>query len=208
MASYYTRSKVRRTSEIEPSECSDVEPGEAAPSAAATSPLPRSTIVRPTVAAAEESESMATEPAEPVSAHSSPAGRPTSLGGPGARVNTPPPRRRGCYVCGQPGCYSDFHGPRAVSPQAPPAMGCFVCGQRGCHSSRHEANPQQPVPNAPSQPVRSAPAPTMGTASPQSNWQRGSNQGERAPQTNVPPRPQSNYRWPVSPLRHRLIRRS
>jgi len=31
----------------------------------------------------EESESMATEPAEPVSAHPSPAGRPTSLGGPG-----------------------------------------------------------------------------------------------------------------------------
>ena len=73
-----------RTSEIEPSECSDVEPGDAAPSAAATSPLPRSTVVRPTVAAAEESESMATEPAEPMSAHPSPAGRPTSLGGPGA----------------------------------------------------------------------------------------------------------------------------
>jgi len=83
MASYYTRSKVpRTTSEIEPSEYSDVEPGDAAPSAAATS-LPLSTIVRPTVAAVEESESMATEPAEPVSAHPSPAGRPTSMGGPG-----------------------------------------------------------------------------------------------------------------------------
>ena len=68
MASYYTRSKVPRTSEIVPSECSDVEPSDAAPSAAATSSLPLSTIVRPTVAAAEESESMATEPAEPVSA--------------------------------------------------------------------------------------------------------------------------------------------
>jgi len=83
MASYYTRSKVQRTSEIAPSECSDVEPSDAAPSAAATSPLPLSTIVRPTAAAAEESESMATEPAEPVSAHPSPAGRPISLGGPG-----------------------------------------------------------------------------------------------------------------------------
>jgi len=80
MASYYTRSKVPRTSEIGPSEYSDVEPGDAAPSAAATS---LSTIVRPTVAAVEESESMATEPAEPVSAHPSPVGRPTSLGGPG-----------------------------------------------------------------------------------------------------------------------------
>ena len=38
MASYYTRSKVPRTSEIiEHSEYSDVEPGDAAPSAAATS---------------------------------------------------------------------------------------------------------------------------------------------------------------------------
>jgi len=83
MASYYTRSKVPRTSEIEPSECSDVELSDAAPYAAATSSLPLSTIVRPTAAAAEESESMATEPAEPASAHSSPAGRPTSLGGPG-----------------------------------------------------------------------------------------------------------------------------
>jgi len=83
MASYYTKSKVPRTSEIEPSECSDVEPGDAAPSAAATSPLPLSTIVRPTVASAEESESMAPEPAEPVSAHPSSAGRPTSMGGPG-----------------------------------------------------------------------------------------------------------------------------
>ena len=72
-----------RTSEIAPSECSDVEPSDVAPSAAATSPLPLNTIVRPTAAAAEESESMATEPAEPASAHSSPAGRPTSLGGPG-----------------------------------------------------------------------------------------------------------------------------
>jgi len=35
---------------------------------------------------------------------------------PPAIVNTPPPRRRGCYVCGQPGCHSDFHGPGAVSP--------------------------------------------------------------------------------------------
>ena len=83
MASYYTRSKVPWTSEIAPSECSDVEPSDAAPSAAATSPLPLSTTVRPTAAAAEESESMATEPAEPVSAHPSPAGRPTSMGGPG-----------------------------------------------------------------------------------------------------------------------------
>jgi len=72
MASYYTRSKVPRTSEIAPSE-----------SVAATSSLPLSTIVRPTVEAAEESESMATEPAEPVSAHPSPARRPISLGGPG-----------------------------------------------------------------------------------------------------------------------------
>jgi len=35
---------------------------------------------------------------------------------PAATVNIPPPRRRGCYVCGQPGCHADFHGPEAVSP--------------------------------------------------------------------------------------------
>ena len=60
-----------------------VEPSDVAPSAAATSSLPLSTTVRPTAAAAEESESIATEPAEPVSAHPSPAGKPISLGVPG-----------------------------------------------------------------------------------------------------------------------------
>ena len=83
MASYYTRSKVPRTRELAPSECSDVEPSDAAPSVAATSPLPLSTTVRPSAAAAEESGWMATELAEPVSARPSPAGRPISLGGPG-----------------------------------------------------------------------------------------------------------------------------
>ena len=80
MASYYTRLKAPRTSEIAPSECSDVEPSDAAPSAAATSPLPLCTIVGRLL---RPRKSMATEPAEPVSAHHSPAGRPTSLGGPG-----------------------------------------------------------------------------------------------------------------------------
>jgi len=83
MASYYTRSKVPRTRELAPSECSDVEPSDAAPSVAATSPLPLSTTVRPSAVAAEESGWMATELAEPVSARPSPAGRPISLGGPG-----------------------------------------------------------------------------------------------------------------------------
>ena len=49
-----------RTSEIAPSECSDVEPSDAGLSAAATPSPPLSAIVRPTVAAAEESETMAT----------------------------------------------------------------------------------------------------------------------------------------------------
>ena len=108
---------------------------------------------------------------------------------PPATANTPPPRRRGCYVCKQPGYHSDFHGPGAVSPQASPAMGCFVCGQRGCHSSRHEAGDQPPAPSVPSQPTSPAPGPAMSTPNPQSNWQRGSNQGERASPANVPPRP-------------------
>jgi len=45
--------------------------------------LPTSEPVRPNVAAIGEPESMSTEPAEPVSAHPSPAGRPTFQGGPG-----------------------------------------------------------------------------------------------------------------------------
>ena len=47
----------------------------------ATSPSPSTTTVRLSVAAVGESESMSAELAEPVSVH--PAGRPTSLGGPG-----------------------------------------------------------------------------------------------------------------------------
>ena len=74
MASYFTRSKVPR-----PSECDDVEPSNVAP--VATFPLPSTITVRLSVAAVGESESMSAELAEPVSAH--PAGRPTSLGGPG-----------------------------------------------------------------------------------------------------------------------------
>ena len=80
---------------------------------------------------------------------------------------------------------------QVLSPQAPPAIGCFVCGQRGCHSSRHEAGIQPPAPSVPGQPMSPAQGSAMSAANPQSNWQRGSYQGERAPPANVPPRPQS-----------------
>ena len=88
MASYYTTSKVPRTSELAPSECSDVEPSDAAPSVAATSPFPTSITVGPNVVAARESGSMSIEPTGPVSAptHPLPAGGPPSLGGRGVRV--------------------------------------------------------------------------------------------------------------------------
>jgi len=56
-----------------------VESSDVAP--VATSSPPSNISVRLKVAAVDESESMSTELAEPVSAH--PAGRPTSLGGPG-----------------------------------------------------------------------------------------------------------------------------
>ena len=75
-ASYYTRSKAPR-----PSECSDVEPSDVVSVAATSSPT--SVTVRPNVVAVGEPESMSTEPAEPLSAHPSPAGRPTFQGGPG-----------------------------------------------------------------------------------------------------------------------------
>jgi len=107
---------------------------------------------------------------------------------PPAVANMPPFQPRGCYVCGRLRCHSYFHGPNMV----PPALRCYVCGQRGCHSSHHETGIQPPVPNVPNQLARSAPGPAGNAANPQSNWQRGSNQGERAPPANVPPRPQSN----------------
>jgi len=107
-----------------------------------------------------------------------------------ATADTPPPR--GCHVCGQWGCHSDFHGPDAVSPQAPPATRCFVCSQRGCHSTRHMVGIQPPAPSVPNQSARPAQEPARNAANPQSNWQRGSNRGERAPPANVPLRPQSN----------------
>jgi len=111
---------------------------------------------------------------------------------PPATADMPLPRCRGCHVCGQLGCHSDFHRHNAVPPQAPPATRCFVCGQRGCHLTRHKAGIQPPAPNVPNQSARPAPGPAENAANPQSNWQRGWNQGERAPPANVPPRPQSN----------------
>jgi len=111
---------------------------------------------------------------------------------PPVTANVPPLRPRGCHVCGRPGCHSAFHGPGAVSPQAQTVIGCFVCGQLGCHASRHAARIQPSVPSARNQSTIPVPGPARTTANPQSNWQRGSSQGERAPPANVPPRPQSN----------------
>ena len=82
-------------------------------------------------------------------------------------------------VCGNPRCHSDFHPEIAMSPQAPPVTRCYVCGQLGCHSSRHREYARPPTPNTPSQ-QESRPA--MGTMSPPLNYQRGPQQGDRAPQ--------------------------
>ena len=109
---------------------------------------------------------------------------------PSAGINFPPPRHIGCHVCGQPGCHSYFHGPNAVSPQAPPGLRCFVCGQWGCHSSRHPVGVPPLMLSAPEQARSSPQRPAPATANQQSNWQRGSTQGERAPLAS--PRPQSN----------------
>jgi len=81
MASYYTRSRAPRPSELAPSECSDVESSDVAP--VATSSSQTSETVRPNIAAVGEPESMSTELAEPVFAHPSPAERPSFQGGPG-----------------------------------------------------------------------------------------------------------------------------
>ena len=106
-----------------------------------------------------------------------------------AEVNFPPPRI-GCYVCRHFGCHSRLHGSDAVSPQAPPGLRCFVCGRWGCHSSRHPGGVPPLIPSAPDQ-ARSQSQRLAPTAvNQQSNWQRGSTQGERAPLAS--PRPQSN----------------
>ena len=83
MASYCTRSKGPRPSELAPSECSDVEPIDVAPVAATSYSSPSSTIVRPSVAVVGGPESVSTESAVPVAAptHSLPAGSHPSSGG-------------------------------------------------------------------------------------------------------------------------------
>jgi len=98
---------------------------------------------------------------------------------------TVPPYRPGCRTCGQQRCHSDFHRPR-----------CYVCGHPRCHSMLHRSNTravaQPPVPNVPNRPASTATGPARNAANPQSNWQRGSNQGERAPPASVPQCPQSH----------------
>ena len=108
--------------------------------------------------------------------------------------SAPAPRRWfqniGCYVCGQFGCHIQLHGPDAVSPQAPPGLRCFVCGLWGCHSSRHPVGVPPQVPSTQGQAPRQPQRPPPVVANQQSNWQRGSTQGERVPPAS--PRPQSN----------------
>ena len=122
------------------------------------------------------------------------SGAPVSRPPPGASDNAPrgqenrppsqlsdQPPRRGCIICGRAGCHSDFHrvGPDSVPP--PPGR-CWVCGRIGCHSTNH---PRNPAPQrATSSGTQTAPGPDR-----QSNWQRGSNQGDRAPQSYQATRP-------------------
>ena len=72
---------------------SDVEPSDAAPSAA-TSPLPPSTVEGPNVAAVGGPESVSTESTGPVSApaHPLPTGSPPSTGGRGVSGSAGPPQ--------------------------------------------------------------------------------------------------------------------
>ena len=95
-----------------------------------------------------------------------------------------PPGGPGCLLCGRRGCHSVFHdeGPDRLPP-LPPRSACWVCGRLGCHSRRHDRD----------EPLRYPPAPVADPAPPitqsQSNGSRGSNQGERAPQSTQTPRP-------------------
>jgi len=87
MAYDFTCSRAQRPSEIE---CSDVEPSDVAPVAATSSTI----FVGPGVVAVGGPESMATEPAEPMSApiHPFPAGRLSFQGRHGVPGPAGPPR--------------------------------------------------------------------------------------------------------------------
>lgn len=91
-------------------------------------------------------------------------------------------RPTGCYVCGQPGCHSRNHSNQR-GPYRSNMSACFVCGQLGCHSRNHSTSENEITRNM---------ASVTNNAANQTNWQRGSNQGDRAPPSTSPQRPQSN----------------
>ena len=137
-------------------------------------------------------------PAPPNTGNWKPGWRSPTGGGnrlpPAQPQSAPAPRRglpaAGCFVCGEFGCHSRFHPRDAEWAQAPPGLQCYVCGRWGCHSNRHPVGdlPQGPRTQGQASSPPQRPAPVV--ANQQSNWQRGSAQGERVPP--APPRPQSN----------------
>ena len=118
-----------------------------------------------------------------------PWGPPPSRPPPGASDTAPrgqenrPPGMPGCLICGRRGCHSDLHYEDANRPRTRRRTACWVCGRPGCHSLRHD---EDEPPRQSSTPETNLPPPNTQS---QSNRSRGSNQGERAPQSTQTPRP-------------------
>ena len=91
-------------------------------------------------------------------------------------------RPPGCFVCGKPGRHSRYHSDRG-GPSQQNMAACFVCGQLRCHSRNHSSVENTSFQNA---------SRTTSEAANQTNWQRGSNQGDRAPPSTIPRRPLSD----------------
>jgi len=133
---------------------------------------------------------------------------------PSGQENRPPQGRRGCYICGQPGCHSDLH---TDEPRAPPpnrnggpfnrqwnnsnsnlsptenlpyrgSAGCWICGEPDHWTRTHN---QVVGDNRPSRPQNSE-NDMRSNAGSQSNSQRGPRQGDRTPPAPSSSRPQTN----------------
>jgi len=91
-------------------------------------------------------------------------------------------RPSGCFVCGKPECHSRYHSDRA-GPSQQNMSACFVCGQLGCHTRNHPSIENNSFQNA---------SRTTSEAANQTNWQRCSKQGDRAPPSTSSHRPLSD----------------
>jgi len=128
-----------------------------------------------------------------------------------------PPWREGCYVCGERNCHSMLHRGNPDQARLPLEsraplprrtleelraqfrpwqnyQGCNTCGRQDCYSTFH-LDPPRNVPFSPRGQQRPPPQNNVfrgpAAAEDQSNGQRGPRQGDRPPQDDSNPSPQS-----------------